>query len=73
MRVPLKLKNCVFVKNEFSVSVLSEEEPVGKRKDGVKNKILEIKLTYYHEEQMIFPVVTLQTGTVDLPSMKGLA
>lgn len=29
-----------FVKNEFSVSVLSEEEPVGKKKNGVKNKIL---------------------------------
>jgi len=54
------------------VSVLSEE-PVGKRKGGVKNKILEIKQKHYHEEQMILPVVTLQIASVGLPSMKGLA
>lgn len=29
-----------------------------KRKDGVKNKILEIKLKHCHEEQMILPIDT---------------
>lgn len=38
--------------------MLSEEEPLEKRKDGVKNKVLEIKLKHYHEEQIILPVVT---------------
>lgn len=34
------------------------EELARKRKDGVKTKILVIKLKHCHEKQMILPVIT---------------
>lgn len=70
MRVPLKFKNSYLSKMN-SVSMFSEEL-ARKRKDGVKTKILVIKLKQSWKANDSPCDHMLQTGSVDLPSMKSL-